>query len=100
MTTYPKGEVLGGEDTAQALFLVDDENTVGTFGSTELTGIGDAHALGHSEGRAGAESSNSALLGLFAVPLASLTLGLGLGSLGGLAALSRKLIFDLLAQRL
>ncbi|KAI3481757.1 hypothetical protein L1887_55604 [Cichorium endivia] len=46
---HTEGEVLGGEDAGEMLFLVDDEHAVGALGSAQLTRIGDADGLGNGE---------------------------------------------------
>lgn len=94
MVAYPESKILGGENTTKALLLINNQDTIGPLCRTELTGVRDAHALGHSEGRTRSKTGDGALGRL-------LVLELGLSSpntgSGWLTPLSGKFILDLLA---
>ena len=60
---YTKGEILGGEDTAEMLLLVDDEYAVCAFGGAELGSVGYGNVVRHGEGGEGSEGGDGALLG-------------------------------------
>lgn len=60
--TYPIRQILGREDPAQALLVIDNKDTVRALCRTELTGVRDGDALRHGERRAGLERRDSALL--------------------------------------
>ena len=37
--TYPESQILGGENPTQPFFLIDDQDTIRPFSSTQLTSI-------------------------------------------------------------
>ena len=61
--TYSESEILGGEDTAEMLLLIDDEDAIGSFSSAELGSVGDGNVVRHGEGGEGTEGGDGALLG-------------------------------------
>ena len=60
---YPVSQVLGGENTAQAFFVVDNQDAIRSFGSTELACFGDGDVLWNSKGGRGTERGDSSFLG-------------------------------------
>src|SRR6266851_1159180 len=57
--THSVCQVLGSEDSAQSLFIVYDENTVGPFCCTELTCFCDGNGIWNCEGWAGLKCGHS-----------------------------------------
>ena len=58
---YPEGEVLRGEDTAETLFIVHDEDAIGPLGGAQLTCVGYAHTLGDCQRWAWSQAGDCAL---------------------------------------
>lgn len=60
--THPEGEIFGGEDTTQTLFLINDQYTICPLGSTKLTSVRNAHTLRYGQSRTRPQTSYSPLL--------------------------------------
>jgi len=78
--TYSEGKVFSSENTAEAFFVVDDEDTVGSLGRAELTGVRDAHALWDGESWARSKSGDGPLLSLLRQPFVVVATALRCGS--------------------
>ena len=61
--SYPIGQILGREDSTQAFLVIDDQDTVRSFGSTELACFGDSDVLRNSEGGRGTKRGDGSFLG-------------------------------------
>ena len=59
--THSVCQILGSEDSAQALLIVYDKNAIGPLGCTELTCFRDGDVVRNSEGWAGLERRHGAL---------------------------------------
>lgn len=94
-STHPEGEILGGEDSAKMLLLIDDEHAVRPLCRAELTGIGHTDRVRNGESWERAKGRDRALLGA-----SSLSSSPGaLSTLRG-RSLARQFRFDLLANGL
>ena len=62
---YPERKIFGSENPAQTLLFIDDEDTVSSLGSTQLTCIRDTHALRNGQRRTRSQASDRPLGGLF-----------------------------------
>ena len=59
--TYAIGQVLRGEDTAEALLVINDEDTVSALRGAELAGLCNRNTFRDSEGWAGLQRRDSSL---------------------------------------
>lgn len=59
--THAVCQILGSEDSTQALLIVYDKNAIGPLGCTELTCFRDGDVVRNSEGWAGLERRHGAL---------------------------------------
>lgn len=94
--THTEGQVLCGKDASQALVFIDNQDTVGALGGTQLAGVGNGDVLGHGQGWTRAQGGDGTRLGAGR--------GRFLGRRGGRgwagAALAAQLGFDLFADSL
>lgn len=61
--SHPVGQIFCCEDTAQTFFVIDDQDAIRSFGSTELACFGDGDVLRDSKGGGGTEGGNGSFLG-------------------------------------
>ena len=59
--TDPVRQILRGENPTKTFLIINDEDTVGAFGSTQLTRLGYCDILRHCKRGAGLESGDSSL---------------------------------------
>lgn len=62
MATDSISKILGSEYTAQALVIINDQNTISALCCTELTGLGDGNVLRDGKGGSRLQRSDSSFL--------------------------------------
>lgn len=94
---YSEGEILGGKDAAEVLFIVHNKDTVGSLSGTELTGVSDRDGLGHRQGGQRSQGGHGA--GLVLLSLRPLSSGRRSGSFASWSSLD-EIVFNLPSEGL